>query len=158
LARNLSPAARRAIFASQTGEAVILLLTLDHASFADPIRVCSAGEDITSGGLLYQWFPFELTLPPEDDEKAATVKLRIGNADRRVVEAARSVTGAPISVSFSLILDSSPDVVEAGPFEFSLRDVTYDAVAVEGTLRYEDVLSEPYPAGTMNPSDFPGLF
>lgn len=156
--RPISSTARRAIFAQQTGEAFILLLVISHPELAEPIRVCANTEDIESNGHTFQRFPFELAMPPENEDAPPTVQLRIANADRQIVQAVRSLSGEAMSVELSIVLASSPDTVEAGPFDFTLRDVSYDAAVVEGTLMFEDVLNEPFPADAFTPSRFPGLF
>lgn len=156
--RTLSSTARRALFAQETGEVFLLLLTISHPSLAQPIRVVNNSEDVTSGGWVYQRFPFELALPPETEDAPPTVQLRIANADRQIVQAVRSLSGAAMTVDLSVVLASSPDTVEAGPYRFTLRDVSYNAAIVEGTLRFEDVLNEPFPADSFTPARFPGMF
>jgi hypothetical protein len=156
--RTLSSTARRAIFAQETGEVFLLLLTIAHPQLAEPIRVVNNNEDVVSGGVTFQRFPFELALPPETEEAPPTVSLRIANADRQIVQAVRALAGDAMTVDVSVVLASSPDTIEAGPYRFTLRDVSYDAAIVEGTLRFEDVLNEPYPADSFTPARFPGLF
>lgn len=160
MARSLSVAARRAIYAPQTGEVFAILLTLSHSTWETAIRVNSAGTTIVSGGQTFQNFPFEFTLPSDVGDAAPTVQLRICNIDRSIVEAVRSVSGERIAVVASVVLVSSPDTIEAGPFEFTLRDVSYDAVVVEGTLAYgdEDILNEPFPGDAITPNTLPGIF
>lgn len=155
--RALSTPAMRAIFAQQTGEAFITLLTFTHPEFL-PIRVCDDGQDVVSGGQTFQHFPFELVLPEETDEAPPVVQLEICNVDRAIVNAVRSVSGTPISVEMSIVLASSPDTIEAGPITLSLIDVEYDAAVVRGTLAFEgDVLNQAYPAEIFTPADYPGL-
>lgn len=156
--RTLSANLRRALYAQETGEAVVLLLALSHPQLQLPIRVCNAGGDVVSGGQTYPHFPFEVALPPEDDVAPPSVELRICNVDREIVRAVRSLPSGPMQVELSLVLLSAPDQVEAGPFRFSLRDVRYDAGVVSGQLMFEDVLNEPYPADAFTPSRAPGLF
>ncbi|MFN7019892.1 MAG: DUF1833 family protein [Phycisphaerales bacterium] len=155
--RPISPSLRRALYGPQTGEALVLLLDLEHPTF-EPIRVCHAGEDVVSGGLTYVHFPFEIAFPDDADEAPPTVTLRISNVDRRVTAALRSISGDPITVRLRLVAADAPDMVEAGPFEFSLREATYDQGVVEGRLQYEDVLNEPFPGDLFTPSRTPGLF
>ena len=158
MGRSLSAAARRAIFAPQTGEVFAILLTLSHPSWSTQIRVNPSGADLVSGGETYQQFPFEFSLPADVGDAAPTVQLRICNIDRSIVQSVRSVTGDRITVTASIVLASSPDTVEAGPFTFTLRDVSYDAMVVEGTLAWEDVLNEPYPGDAITPNTLPGIF
>lgn len=156
--RTLSSIAKEAIFASQTGEVFVLLLELEHASFADVIRVCSDNQIVTSRGYDYAPFPFSITLPDEDDDSPPQVKLRVDGVDRTIIYEVRRVTGDPITVRIYVVLASSPDTIEVGPLEFTLRDVEYDAISIEGTLLYEDLLNQSYPKDTFTPSKFPGLF
>lgn len=156
--RPLSTPALRALFASQTGEAFIVLLTLSHPTLANPIRVCSDGQALISNGNTYVAFPFRISLPAEVEGAPPTTELEIDNVDRSIVKAVREATGEPIQISMSVVLASSPNTIEAGPFDFTLRNVEYDASVVRGQLQYEDILNEPYPGDTMTPSRFPGLF
>lgn len=156
MARSLSSAARQALFAQQTGEAIIILLTLSEASLPAPIRVCTAGEDIVSNGETYQAFPFEITMPDDTDEAPPTVRLTIDAVDRRIIEAVRAAEGA-IAVQMQIVFSSNLDQVEVMPGEFKLTEVEYSALSVEGTLSFEDILSEPYPADTFTPAKFPGM-
>lgn len=156
--RTISAEARAAIFAQQTGEVFVVLLDLEHPAFTSPVRVCSDNRRVVSGGYAYDPFPFDITLPDETEDSPPRVSLRIDNVDRRIVSEIRRVSGAPVRVVVRVVLASSPDTVEAGPFEFALRDVTYDEQAVEGTLMYEDLLNEPFPADSFTPARFPSLF
>jgi hypothetical protein len=158
VARSLSSVARAAIFAQQTGEVFVLLLELDHANFTAIIRVCSDNLPVVAGGYTYSPFPFEITLPDESEETPPRVTLKIDNVDRRIVQEVRKVTGNPITVRLRVVLASSPDTIEAGPFEFSLRDVEYDAKVITGTLMFEDLLNESFPADSFTPARFKGLF
>jgi hypothetical protein len=165
--RNLSQAMRAAAFAQETGEVLVLLVTLSHPSMTDDIRVASDGQDVVSRGQLYVAYPFEPFCPSDREDSPPRVSLRICNVDRRIVQAVRSIPtdpaaagggNGPLRVTLELVLASSPDLVEAGPYTFNLREVQFDALVVEGTLMYEDILNEPYPADVHTPARFPGLF
>ncbi|MGH7243618.1 MAG: DUF1833 family protein [Phycisphaerales bacterium] len=156
--RSLSATARAALFAQETGEVFLFLLVLSHPSLSEPIRVCNDQVNTTSNGIVYVAFPFQLKLPPDDDTPAPEVSLSIDNVDRKIVEAVRRCQGEPITATLSIVLASSPNVLEAGPFDFKLRQVDYDKLAVNGTLKFDDILNEPFPGDTMTPSRFPGLF
>lgn len=156
--RTLSAAARAAAFAQETGEAFIVLLELEHPQFAGIIRVCSNNVGVYSGGNLYQPFPFEVNLPDDTEDAVPRVTLKIDNIDRRIMAEVRAITSGAVTVRMSVVLASSPDVIEVGPLTFTLRDVTYDAMTIEGALVYEDVLNEAFPSGEFSQSRFPGLF
>jgi len=157
--RPLSSVAKQAIFAAQTGEVFVVLLELEHPNFAGIIQVCSNDLAIASRGNTYVPFPFEIILPDEAEDSAPRVTLRIDAIDRRLISELRSVvTVVPVTVRMMVVIASSPDVLEVGPMEFSLRDVEYSATTIEGTLLYEDVLNESFPGDTFSPARFPALF
>lgn len=155
--RTLSAQAKAAIFAQETGEAVILLLTIEHADLAEPIRVSSDAVDTVSDSITYQAFPFQITFPRDSDDAPPQVRLTIDNVDRRIVQAVRELMTPP-TVNLQLVLASQPDVVEVVPGEFTLASVTFDALAVEGVLKFDDILNEPFPKDVVTPATFPGLF
>ncbi len=156
--RPISSRMRVALQAGQTDEVISLLLTLTHPSFVAPIRVTDNGEDLVAGGQTYQQFPFQIDNIPGDSENLPSVRLSIDGIDRRIIQAIRETDGEAISVELSVVLASTPDVIESGPYVFKLRNVTFDASTVQGELRYEDIMSEPFPADSFSPSRFPGCF
>ncbi len=157
MSRDVSLTARQALNAPETGEAFLILLTLDHVDLAVPIRVTNDALDVTSRGDEFIAFPFELFLPDDDDSRAARAVLRIDNIDRQVVKAVREISGAP-TVLIEVVRAADPDTVEASFPDFRLVNVTYDAHVVQGELTVEDFTAEPYPAGVFSPAAFPGLF
>lgn len=158
MARPVSAAFRKAVQARETEEAFLLLLTLTHPSLPAPIRVVNDGADLVVGALTFQRFPFMVTLAPEVEDQPPRAQLEICNVDRQIVTALRTVNGDPIAVEISMVMASSPTVIEAGPYQFTLRDTTYDAMVVTGTLTYEDILNRACPPRTMTPAAAPGLF
>lgn len=157
MARTLSATARQALYAQETGEVFLLLLTIDHATLESPIRVANNFEDIVSNGNTYVAFPFQITLPDDLDDHPPAMRLSIDNVDRAIVEAVRSIASPP-TITLDVILVAAPDTVEASFTGFTLRNCDYDALVVEGDLALEDVLNEPFPAGSFTPDLFPSAF
>jgi len=155
--RNTSLTARQAINAQQTAEVFLLILTIDHADLTTPIRVVNNTENIDSRGDTYIAFPFQVNLPADRDDQISQVNLSIDNVDRQIVEAVRSLY-SPADVALEVVLASSPDTLEAGPFDFKLKSANYNALTVEASLGYEDILNEPFPGDSFNPANYPGLF
>jgi hypothetical protein len=164
---------KSALFAQQTDEAILVLLEINHEDLSAPIRVVNNPEDIVLGGevydddglvtdgigtvtdgtgVTYSAFGFEVNLPDNDGRTEIT----ICNVDRQIVETIRSVDTPP-SVRMSVVLADTPDVVEAGPYDFELSDVTYNALIVRGTLAFDYLQDEPYPGDRFTPAQYPGL-
>ncbi len=69
MAKTLSAAALAALYAEESGETLIILLTLTHPTWPTPIRVTSDSVDTSSRGLTFTAFPFDITLPNDDDQQ-----------------------------------------------------------------------------------------
>ena len=159
MSRSTSSTLRQAVFAEETGKVFLLLLTIQHADIGSPdtLYFVDNFENVTSGGHTYTAFPFTIDLPGDSDDELPRVQLTIDNVDRSIVEAIRNLGGAP-TVTLSVVLSSSPNTIEAGPFEMKMRNAEYDSLVVTGDLQSDDILNEPYPGDAFTPQNFPGLF
>lgn len=157
MTRTTSATFKAAVFAQETGEAFILLITISHDDLDDDIRVCSDGQQVTSNSLDYEAFPFQLTLPEVTEDGPPRARLVIDNVDKQIVEAVRTITTPP-TVKIELVLASDPDTVEASFDDFVLRNIQYDMLTVQGELLLEVFETEPFPSAGFYPSNFPGLF
>ena len=164
--RDLSNAAKAAIYAQSTDECFIILITINHSSFSEPVRVASdplellpiAGvRGVISNGDEYLYLPFVIELPAQDDTGVAKARLSVDNISREIVSAVRNADSA-LSIDIDIVLASDPDTVEASISDFRLERVTYDAFTVSGDISVEYFDLEPFPARRFTPSDFPGLF
>jgi Domain of unknown function (DUF1833) len=138
----------------------LLIVDLSHGSLeGGPLRFVNNTKDVISNGETYVAYPFAMTLPDDAGDRLPRVGITIDNVDRQIVDTIRILSPQlpPPKLGMSLILASDPDVIEAGPFDFTVRDTSWDAFSVTGVLAYEDVLNRQFPAGTYNARDFVGL-
>lgn len=156
MSRSLSTTFKQAIFAQETSEVFLVLLTLSHNDFAATIRVVNNYANITSNGNTFTAYPFEIDLPGEDDEALSKVELMITNVDKLLVDEIRAIS-TPVDLTMEIALASSPDTIEA-TFAMKVRSVEYDANLLVATCNFEDILNEGYPAETYTPFKNPGLF
>ena len=143
-------------FSQETDEVWLILLTISHADLTDDIRVVHNQVDITSRGMNFVGFAFELSLPIDSPDRAPVAELRIDNVSREIAQAVRSILSAP-AVKIEVIRAAAPDVVELSLDGFRLRNVNWDADSVRGALVLDDIATESYPAGIFSPAGFPGL-
>ena len=157
MSRPVSTTAKAALFAPQTGEAFLILLTLSHPNLATPIRVSSDAVNTASRGDLFIAYPFDLTLPDDEEQRPPRARLVIDNVDRQIVATIRTLQSAP-TLLIEIVRANDPNTVEARFSDFKLFDITYDSQVITADLTLEDFTAEPYPAATFSPSLFPGLF
>jgi hypothetical protein len=157
LSRDVSTTFRQAAMAQETGECPLLLLTIDHDSLDLPIRVVNNHASITSRGETYLACAFKFTLPDDQDGQKPAAKLIVDNVDREIVNAVRSLASPP-TITAEIVLADTPNVVEAGFYDFELKNVQYDAFEVSGDLSIENFFSDSFPYDTYNSSTYPGVF
>lgn len=155
--RTTTAAFRASVTAERTGDALAVLLTLDHADLGTPIRVTDHRTALVSRGETFTAFPFELTLPEDSEERPPMARLRLANAARTLTATIRSIDSPP-SLLIEVVRVADPDTVEASWADFVLRLARYDARQIEGDVVLEVWDQEPYPAGRFLPSMVPGVF
>lgn len=155
--RPLSAAAARAIVARETAEVFLACLTISGPGL-DTLRAVNDTQPLVRTAGTFHPYPFEAVLPEDTDSASPTVQLRVDNIDRQVTRALDEYQAVP-QVTLEIVLASSPDTVEMGPFEFALLQVDYDALVITGTLGYEeDFLNQAAPSQSYSPTNSPGLF
>lgn len=157
MTRSLSLSARQALYGAESSDAFIILLTFAHPGLSVPLRVCSDAVDAVSRGDLFVAYPFDLTLPDDEENRAPRARLVIDNVDREIVAVLRQLSTSPV-LTMEIVRAAAPDVVEAVFHDFRLSTVRYDSHRVEAELGIEDFAAEPYPAAVFSPQGFPGIF
>lgn len=157
MSRDVSLAARAALYAQQTSVVPLMLLTIDHDDLVTPVRLVSDLVDLTSRGNTYAAYPFEPMLPPSVQGEMPRLDMVFHDVDQTLVVIARSIS-TPASVSIEVVMSTTPDTVEAGPWSFEVTSIQYSATELRLGLTVEQLITEPYPYRLFNPTDFPMLF
>lgn len=155
--RTLSAAAAEAILARETGEVFLACLTISGDGL-DTMRIVNNTEQVVRIEGTFHPYPFEADLPEDTDSASPQVTVRVDNVDRQVLRALADYQGVP-QCTLEVILASSPDTVEVGPFEFAVLSADFDALLISVQLGYEeDFLNQAVPADSYTPTSSPGLF
>ena len=168
MTRSISGTTLAAMLAQETGEVICTALLIEHDDLTDDIRVTDNGEAVTFGGNAYQAFPYEITLPFDQDDRPPEARLELDNiglmtddgaATWSPTEIVRTLTG-PIDVTIYVIRATTPasSVVEITFPSMKLYSVDWDDFTLGGALSYKPLVSEPFPGHTMTPSRFPTVF
>lgn len=165
--RSFSVAFTKALMSQETGEVLVALLTINHPTLEEPIRISSDNgvvitEDPRTYGTIsrsntYWFMPFTLTLPDDSNEAPPTAQIVIDNIMREHIALIRSVASPP-TVLLELVLGSSPDTVEVAFPVFDMSKVEYDSQSMTMTLVIDPLVTEPFPGPSFSPAEFPGLF
>lgn len=170
---SLSQSAIRAMFASETSEALILLITItDPTDSQNPIRLADAYTNrinslttdeeviygVTSNGHDYIFLPLQLTLPGEQEAGAGQCSLSLNFVTKEAIQLIREKLTSPVDVQIDLVLSGSPNTVEASFSGFKITNVTYNADQITFDLNMVSLSREPFPCFTFTPANFPGLF
>lgn len=167
MSRTLSLTLRAAMFAEETGEVPVCLITIAHASLAEPLRFSTDPTErlsvdplrygTTSRGEVYDFLPVAVRLPDDRDEAPPALSLVLDNIDRETIALLRS-TVDPAEVTVEVVLASAPDDVEISFPAFDLTEADYAAQTVTLTVAIDALQTEPFPSGSFTPAQFSGLF
>lgn len=157
--RTVSANALRAMLAQETAEVFLVCLTISHPTFAEPYRLVNDYNPLVRAAGTFTPFAFDVSLPNEQDDQLPQPTLTIDNIDNTILKAVRTVPLPRPTITMEVVLASSPDTVEAGPFEFSLLSAPYNDSTIQGVIGFEDdFLNTAFPAATYTPVNSKGLF
>ncbi len=158
--RNISPAALREYLAQETDEVVLMCLTFNHSSFAQPYRLVTNTEPLVRAIGEFEPFAFQMNMPAEQEDQVPQVQLTIDNVDNSILVAIRSLPpGERVEVVMEVVIASAPDDPEVGPISFKILSVDFDESQITGTLGLDDdFLNTVFPADSYTPVNSPGVF
>lgn len=156
---QISDRLTRAMTAEETPEEEVVLATLTTASLPEPIRICGHTENIESRGQSYVALPFEIVLESSAEDEPPRAQVRIDDPQNDLVPYVREAQGR-IDVLIEVVLVTTPDVVELGPFHYQWVQVERPANSTlwQGDLVSEDILNSRFPTDSFTPASNPGLF
>jgi hypothetical protein len=141
---------------SASDEDFVVLATISHPSIAPPIRVVSDTQDLVSNGETFIGFPFEFALPTDSDSPPKG-RIRIQNVDRRIGQVVLSLSTA-VDLQLDVVLRSDPNTLQVSYKNLKLRNITGDAIALEGEIGVQDYSTIPWPRIKATRALLPGLF
>lgn len=154
---QLSPELLAQLMAQESEDPFLVLATLTHTSFAEPIYLVNNSEDIVSNGITFSAFPFRLRLPPDDGEKAREAQIEFDNVSLELIELIRSVT-TRIDIKLEMVLASVPDDIQYSLEELKISNISYNRSTIVASLIMDDFLHGGLTSERYTPTNFPGLF
>jgi hypothetical protein len=154
--RTISHDAMRAMLAQSTSEVFIELLVIEHSDMAEPLRFCNNSVDVISNGNVYRAFPFQATLPSDEEDREPRLELTISNVDRTIVQAVRGLSGRP-TFTISVITASEPNVYQFNPHPFDVLSVRGGVDTLVFTAIFSEFVQEVFPRLSFSPVHFRAL-
>lgn len=156
----MTAAARAELYREATGAAFPVLIVIDHADLAAPIRLVNNPVQLSYGGNDYLPYPFSFVPPEEREDKVGEGRIVIDNSDLALQNVVRSLATPPtVQVVAMFWMDGGSPVFEpVTSWAFSLKNVQFTAGRIMGTLSYETRLGLSFPALRFTPSTARGVF
>lgn len=154
--RALSKRKLRSLYARETGEVHLLILEINHPTFAEPLRFVQNKEAVVHEGVTYNPASFDVPGASERPGELPEVSLVASAVDRLVLDQALTLT-TPATVIYGTIL-LGEDGMTSGPYRFTWRETRYDASTLQAVLGTSDLLNSPDAEHEFTPGPYPGLY
>jgi len=148
----------RAVTAQHCADADATLLTLTHANFDAPIRLCTGGRDLISNAQLFKAEPMRIILPGESAELGARRgRVTLDNTTPELVAQLQLAT-SEIAARLDKVLADWPDELELSWPGLRVTDFRPLTGAIELELSPREDVAETFPHQGFTPRRAPGLF
>jgi len=156
----LSAIGRAAVFAQESTEISVALLRLDSPTLNNGVTLGLAAwrTAIISRGLLFNPYPFQVTLPEDSDERVPRAQIELDNISLEAAAWLRSIT-QPVKVKLEIVMLAQPDQVEYASPTMEAATAVFSSdgkiVVPISIYPYGRML---FPHRAFSPNLFPGLF
>lgn len=154
---QLTPELIAQLYAQESGDPFLTLITLEHESFDGPVRLVNNSVDIVSRENTYMAFPIKIRFPIDDGETMKDFTLELDNVSLELVDILRAVT-TQIDVTIEMILASMPDEVQISIEELKMAGITYNRQRISAKVILDNFLNTELTSERYTPKNFPGLF
>lgn len=155
---TLSTAARQQLQRVDDPDGLLLLVLIDHPSFAGGIRIVQDTRDWIIGGITFVGLPLSIQLPQDVSGEATRAQLRVDNIGRDLLAELEDLPpGSSLDVMLRIVSRAAPEVTE---FEYvagaSAAEVDLESITM--TLGDDELLRRNAVALRYDPSTAPGIF
>lgn len=149
--------AKHAMTAPETAAVFITLLTL-NVDNRKVLSICDDMQSIESKGDIFEPWGFRAILPSQSADTASTCSLQIDNVDLAIARTIKQNINHRITARVRVVLATSPDTTEQGPFDFILRNIKINSRTITGELHDDYMADRKFSAMTYSLKDFPGMY
>ena len=141
----VTQAFKNEVYAEQTGQAFLTLLSVDHPDLSEPLRFTSDGVATVSQSDVYTPLAFQAQMPDRAAGRQPQARLRLDNVNSQLVAALRGLQEFP-TVDIYIVRASALDVREVEYTGLEVVGMDVSASAIELTLAQQDLAAVPFPA------------
>lgn len=143
--------------ANHSDEAIFFLVTITSPQLDSPLYLVNNNEPITSRNQVYEPFPFDLVLPPDDGGVPKGLTLNTYNLGEEMMDLIRQTTEPPM-FKFEIVSTRDIDTPEKTIDFMEVRGAEYDALSVSFTLAASNWGARKTLQAQYSQAEFPGLF
>ena len=147
----------QAMMAEATGEAILILITIDHDTLLDALRLTSDGVPTVSNGDTYVPYPFRFRLPDHTPDRPPACRVEIDNVDTQIMDALEAIE-TPATFKIAVVRSGDLDTEEVTLSNFRLSNISETDRVIQGDLTISDPRTKSWPMDIYSPADFRGLF
>ena len=147
----ISDAAVELLLTRWRDDVLIYLLTITHPQL-ETVRWARNNLSITSRGDTFSPAPFDLKLPP-DNEQLPDMVITIPNVQRKIGRRILLINHG-MTANLEAVFASAPDDVWKSILSMELHNVSFDTHMLTGTLSHRRVTHEPFPNRRVIPNKF----
>lgn len=156
---TISDEFRRAAYAQQTAEILVLLAVLRTSALEDGVlRLCDHRQNVTSNGFEYAAFPCQAVLNSDVQGRATGASVRFHDLSGEIKAWLREVTDQP-TIELFVVRLSDPDVVESRTPQLSFQTAEMaNGLMISIDLGMPGHGRHQFPYKSFAPNDYPGAF
>lgn len=144
----LSSAGLIAALSSWTDEVFLECLTVSFPASSPTvpdILLVNDRQNLSRTAGTFIAFPFRARLHARAEERIAEAEITADNVDQRLILALRGM-GQGTTITYEVVMESAPNTVQQGPFEFDVKGFVADAHTVGLRISFAlDFLNEAFP-------------
>jgi hypothetical protein len=133
-----------------------ILLKVSHSDMKEPLYLTDNSQALVYEGNAYVPAYFKITLPESSKESVGLAKITMGAVDLKVINLVRNMKTA-LKVKFMAEYYEDGIFSRLDSFEFELRNISWNAMALEGDLTFKSLLDVEFPSGEFTSITTPGI-
>jgi hypothetical protein len=144
------------LFKKNKAGATPILLRITHPEMMTPLYLTDNNEALVYDNNTYVPAYFNITLPEQSKDSVGLAKLTIGAVDLTIIDMIRNLQ-TPLKVKFMAEYYKDGIFSRLDSFEFSLVNVTWNVITLQGDLGFQSMLDYDFPSGEFSTITTPGI-